>query len=172
MATTPNAQYWVQHLGMQSHPEGGYFKEVYRAEVTLPRQGLPQYFNGPRPACTSIYFMLEGTQFSAFHRFKSDEVWHFYAGTSLTLYVLQANGTVQELLVGNNPAQGESLQVVVPAGVWFGARVNQPNSYALVGCTVAPGFDFADFELAQRQNLLQTYPQHQALITSLTRITN
>jgi len=171
MAQQHTAQYWVQQLGMQAHPEGGYFKEVYRSAVTVPRQGLPQYFAGTRPVCTSIYFMLVGQQFSAMHRFKSDEIWHFYAGTALTIYVLHTNGTVQELALGNNPDAGESLQVVVPAGLWFGAKVNNPNGYTLAGCTVAPGFDFNDFELANRHALIKAYPQHQDLIISLTRIT-
>lgn len=118
---------------------------------------------------TAIYFLLPGDQFSALHRLRSDEVWHFYAGSSLTLHIIDPQGCLTQKKLGTNPDKGESFQVVVEAGCWFGATVDDPQGYALVGCTVAPGFEFEDFELGNRQQLLEQYPQHRELIERLTR---
>jgi uncharacterized protein len=167
-----DATYWVEKLGLLVHPEGGYFRETYRASEQI--DSLPDRFKAElsqpvgRSCSTGIYFLLESGQFSAFHRIKSDEMWHFYTGSSLTVYGINPAGQLVELLLGSDPEQGETWQAVVPAGWWFSSRVNSANTYALVGCTVAPGFDFADFELAERSQLLQAYPQHQTLIEQLT----
>jgi uncharacterized protein len=163
------ASYWIQQLNLQSHPEGGYFAETYRSAESISASHLPARYGGERVFSTGIYFLLESGQFSALHRIQSDEMWHFYAGSRLTVYVIHPNGTSQEIYLGSNPEAGEVFQAVVPAGSWFGASVSVPGSYALVGCTVAPGFDFADFELADRMALRQQYPEHQSLIDRLTR---
>uniref|UniRef100_B8HVB1 DUF985 domain-containing protein n=1 Tax=Cyanothece sp. (strain PCC 7425 / ATCC 29141) TaxID=395961 RepID=B8HVB1_CYAP4 len=165
---TTTAADWVKTLQLSPHPEGGYFRETYRSPESLDRSHLPDRFGGPRCFSTAIYFLLESGQFSTLHRIQSDEVWHFYSGGSLTVYAIAPGGELNEIKLGNNPEAGESWQAVVPAGYWFGAAVNAANSYALVGCTVAPGFDFADFELGDRTQLLQKFPQHQALIEKLT----
>ena len=144
-------------LALAPHPEGGWFRETYRSPLTVPTP------RGPRSACTSIYFLLTAASFSAFHRIASDELWHFYRGDALEIVTLSAAGPARTRL------SGESPQAMVPAGTWFASHVPAPGSYALVGCTVAPGFDFADFELASRSDLLATYPDHADLITSLTR---
>ena len=166
-----DAAFWIERLDLRPHPEGGYFRETYRASETIAAAGLPERFAGARPFATAIYFLLTTDAFSAFHRIRSDELWHFYAGGPVTLAILDADGKGQLATrsLGRDPARGESLQVVVPAGAWFAAEVAPTGAYALVGCTVAPGFDFADFELAARASLLERYPQHRGVIERLTR---
>jgi hypothetical protein len=165
---TEAAQHWIDRLHLQPHPEGGYFRETYRAPLMLPHSALPGH-GGDRTASTAIYFLLAGDQFSAFHRIRSDELWHFYAGSGLIVHVITTEGEYRQLLLGSNTANGENFQAVVTAGCWFGSSLRHPNSFALVGCTVAPGFDFADFEMAKREELIAQYPQHRAIIQRLTR---
>jgi predicted cupin superfamily sugar epimerase len=162
------AQHWVESLNLEPHPEGGWYRQTYRAPLTLAQSALPGHA-GDRAASTAIYFLLAGNQFSAFHRLRSDEVWHFYAGSSLIVHVVKPDGEYQQLLLGSNPGNREQFQAVVPAGCWFGSSLRQPNTFALVGCTVAPGFDFADFEIAKRDELTAQYPQHRNIIQRLTR---
>ena len=164
-----SAQYWIEKLNLIAHPEGGYYRETYRAELSIPKQGLPPQFTGPRLVSTAIYFLLEGENFSAFHRLLSDELWHFYAGSPITVHVIEPDGGYSEIRLGSDPDAGEVLQAAVKAGRWFASRVRLPKTFALAGCTVAPGFDFADFELAKRAELVRLYPQHRKLIESLTR---
>ncbi|HXW18603.1 MAG TPA: cupin domain-containing protein [Candidatus Acidoferrales bacterium] len=164
-----NAAYWISRLNLAPHPEGGWFRQTYAATLTIPRNALPPQFTAARPASTAIYFLLDAQIFSAFHRLRSDELWHFYSGGPLIVYVIDSEGRLDEMLLGGDPDAGESFQGVVKAGCWLAARVKNPRSYALVGCTMAPGFDFADFELATRSDLAAQYPQHRALIESLTR---
>ncbi len=168
MPMNAKAQYWIEHLQLQPHPEGGYYRETYRAEGRLLGCCLHEH-EGPRQLATAIYFLLAGDQFSALHRLRSDEMWHFYAGSPLTLHIIQPDGQLVQVRLGNNPANGESFQAVVKAGCWFGATVDDPEGYALVGCTVAPGFEFEDFELGDRQRLIEQYPQHREIIERLTR---
>jgi predicted cupin superfamily sugar epimerase len=139
---------WIEKLQLVKHPEGGYYRETYRCG---------QQF-GARACSTAIYFLLPAGEFSALHRINSDELWHFYAGNELTIHILEPRAT---LTIGSG-----NFQAVVPAGCWFGATVER--GYALVGCTVSPGFDFRDFELADRAALLRQYPQHRPLIERLT----
>jgi predicted cupin superfamily sugar epimerase len=162
------AQYWIDRLGLQPHPEGGYYRETYRSSQRLLGCCLFQH-EGSRVAATAIYFLLPGEQFSALHRLRSDEIWHFYAGSPLTIHVIDPQGNLSQLKLGKDIENGESFQVVVPAGCWFGATVDEPDGYTLVGCTVAPGFEFEDFELGSRQQLIEQYPQHRELIERLTR---
>ena len=157
------AKSWIETLRLQPHPEGGYFRETYRASG-----------KGPDGRChsTAIYFLLESGQISALHRIRSDEVWHFYAGTTLHVHVIDPAGNHTILAIGPDNPQG-----VVPAGCWFGARLSQAGDtlgsrgeggFALVGCTVAPGFEFADFELGTRERLVSQFPQHRDIIESLS----
>lgn len=164
-----DAQYWIDTLQLQRHPEGGYFRETYRSRLTIPQSALPHSFSGDRSASTAIYFLLQGEDFSAFHRIASDEMWHFYAGGPLTVLMINRDGQLNEIRLGPNLERGEVFQAVVPAGCWFGSRLVEPNSFALAGCTVAPGFDFVDFAMADRSSLLAIYPQHAAVIERLTR---
>jgi hypothetical protein len=163
------AQYWIDRLGLVTHPEGGWYRQTYRAELEIPHAALPASFSGSRAAATAIYFLLDGGNFSAFHRLRSDEMWHFYAGGALVVHVIDADGSHSELLLGGDPDRGEEFQAVVEAGCWFASEVRDPRAFSLVGCTVSPGFDFADFELATRTELLRLHPQHKNLIERLTR---
>jgi predicted cupin superfamily sugar epimerase len=163
------AKYWIEKLELERHPEGGYFRQTYKAALVVPKSALPAGFAGARAASTAIYFLLEGENFSAFHRLRSDEVWHFYAGDPLVVQVIEPEGKCSSILLGSDPEAGQVLQAVVPAGCWFASHVGDWNSFAVVGCTVAPGFDFADFEMGKREELVRTYPQHRTLIERLTR---
>ena len=160
---------WIASLGLVPHPEGGFYRETYRAQEIVAANHLPARFGGPRACSTAIYFLLPGDQVSALHRIKSDDIWHFYAGTALTLTLIHSDGRLETPRLGPDPGRGESFQALVPAGCWYGAAVDDPGGYALVGGTVAPGFDFADFELADRHTLLASFPQHRQTILRLTR---
>jgi uncharacterized protein len=169
LTTLIDAKYWIDKLQLIPHPEGGYYRQTYKAELTVEKAALPPGFAGSRAVATAIYFLLQGTDFSAFHRLRSDEMWHFYAGGSLVVHVIGEDGQHSEILLGRDAKAGEVFQAVVKAGCWFGSRVRDEKAFALVGCTVSPGFDFADFELAKRNELVQFYPQHRELIERLTR---
>ncbi len=162
--------YWIKKLNLNIHPEGGYFRQTYRSEEINTEQLRPGRFNGLRPISTAIYYLLGGDQFSAFHRLKSDEIWHFYTGHSLTIHVLDMDGQYLSIKLGNDPDQGEVFQAIIKADHWFGAKVNNNNpiAYSLVGCTVSPGFDFRDFEIGERAKLIELYPSHRSIIEELT----
>lgn len=163
-----DARHYIRSLNLQPHPEGGYFAETYRSAETIEADALPDRFNGTRAFGTAIYFLLESTNFSALHRIQADEIWHFYAGGSLEVFVINPDATLTVIRLGNRTNQGEVFQAVVPAGCWFGSKPAEGTDFALVGCTVAPGFDFADFEMADRDTLLAEFPQHRAVIERLT----
>src|SRR5271165_340190 len=168
-STPKDASYWIEELKLEPHPEGGYYRQTYRSDVAIAQTALPAGFSGERAVSTAIYFLLDAENFSAFHRLRSDELWHFYAGGPLVVHVIHPDGAYSEIQVGCDPGAGEVLQAVVKAGCWFASRLRDPKSYALVGCTVSPGFDFEDFELAKREELVRLYPQHRHLIERLTR---
>lgn len=167
-AMSNSATAWIRRLKLRQHPEGGYFRETYRARETVAANALPRRFSGARRFSTAIYFLLRSGEVSRLHRIPSDEVWHYYAGSALTLHALSRAGQHQVLRLGPDPERGESFQAVIRAGCWFGATVNRPRSYTLVGCTVAPAFDFSDFELADRRQLLARFPGLAAIIRRLT----
>jgi len=168
-ANLPDAKYWIEKLRLEPHPEGGYFRQTYKSDLTIANEALPG-FSGARAASTAIYFLLEGENFSAFHRLRSDEMWHFYAGSPLVVHVIDLAGDYSSLVLGSNPDAKQVFQSVVKAGCWFASEVQDHKSWALVGCTVAPGFEFEDFELAERQELTRQFPQHRELINKLTRV--
>jgi predicted cupin superfamily sugar epimerase len=158
-AMTKTARFWIDALQLEPHPEGGYFLETYRSQGTIPHAVLPPRYSGPRSLSTAIYYLLEQGDYSAFHRITSDEVLHFYAGGALEVHMLNDRGhTLVEL--GHELNQGQTLQCVVPAGSWFAMAPKDSAVYSLIGCTVSPGFDFADFELASAKVLLQEFPAH------------
>ncbi|MHA4806936.1 cupin domain-containing protein [Flavitalea flava] len=165
----PTADYWIDKLALTQHIEGGAFREVYRSTVTIPKGSLPAVFKGERNISTSIYFLLGKGQFSAFHRIASDEGWHFYYGDPLLIFEIKQDGTLAIHRLGSDIEKGEQFQTMIRAGSWFASVPAEGSEYALVGCTVAPGFDFADFELAERDSLNRQFPQHAALITKLTK---
>jgi len=158
----------VAQLNLRPHPEGGYYKEVYRSTAQIPGGSLPGFAES-RSVATAIYFLIEANNFSALHKIKSDETWHFYAGDALEVVEINEEGVLKTTLVGSNLAAGECFQYTVPASTWFGSRVKQGGKFALVGCTVAPGFDFADFEMGARAALLNQFPQHGEVILALAR---
>src|SRR5690606_1623631 len=135
-----NATYWKNKLQLESHVEGGSFREIYRSPLVLPQESLTAEHNDDRNASTAIYFLLEYGQFSALHKIASDEVWHCYDGTTLCIYEIVENGTLKKHLLGKNIDKGESPVVIIKANSWFGSRVEEIGGYALCGCTVAPGF--------------------------------
>jgi predicted cupin superfamily sugar epimerase len=163
------AREWIDHLQLLPHPEGGHFREVYRSAEFLAMGCLPTRFTGERALSTAIYFLLEGREVSVLHSIHQDEVWHFYDGSSLTIHVIDPAGQYSPKKLGRDWPQGEEPIVVVPAGCLFGATVNDPSSFALAGCTVAPGFDFADLAMPQREELCRRWPQHRQIIERLTR---
>jgi hypothetical protein len=169
MSLLKTPQFWIDKFQMQKHPEGGYFVETYRSAETIPSSGLPDRFGGARSMSTAIYFLLTGSEFSAFHRIAADEVWHFYEGSGAEVAVIHPDGRFEWLRLGSRFEQGEQYQAWVPAGSWFASRALPADGYALVGCTVAPGFDFNDFELAKRNELIALFPQHKDIITEFTR---
>ena len=159
----------VQELNLAPHPEGGFFSETYRSGGAIPQEVLGEQYQGDRNFCTGIYFLLTSDSFSAFHKIKQDEIWHFYKGSSIELHQISPSGQYFKSMVGNNITAGHVPQLVVPGGNWFAAAITEPDRYALVGCTVAPGFDFQDFVLADRDTLITEFPQHQDIISKFTR---
>ncbi len=166
----PDAKQYINQLQLKAHPEGGYYKRTYQSTLHLPQQQLPISFNGNRLAASAIYFLLTSDSFSAFHKLQADELWHFYAGNTVTLFLISSNGDLNTLQLGN-PIQSPKaqFQILVPPQTWFAAAVLEENSYALVGCTLSPAFDFEDFELGKRAYLLKEFPQHPHLIHQYTR---
>ncbi|HWZ21099.1 MAG TPA: cupin domain-containing protein [Cytophagaceae bacterium] len=158
-----NSKYWIEHLQLLPHPEGGYYKETYRSAEKIMASGL----DGKRNISTAIYFLLDGKNKSHLHRIKSDELWFFHEGATLEIFCLSEKGLVT-ILLGKDIEGGEVLQAIVPAGIWFGAKVKDEKNYALVSCTVAPGFDFQDFELAKKEYLLNHFPEHKELIETMS----
>jgi len=162
----------IRRFDLKPHPEGGYFSETYRSAARVLRDGETA---ATRAASTAIYYLLCDGAHSAWHRIRSDEVWHFYAGEPLHVHVLDENGggdggggTLVTHRLGNPLTHpGTVYQAVVPAGSWFAAECADPASFALVGCTVAPGFEFSEFELADADALKARHPAHAALIERL-----
>lgn len=154
-----DAEYWINQLQLSPHPEGGYYAESYKSKKDSQDQ----------VHCSLIYFLLKEHDISAFHRLKSDEVWLFHAGASLTLYMIDTQGNMTSQKCGLNPDKGEALQLVIPANTWFAAELNRKLPYALCSCMVSPGFTWDDFELAQREHLMQMYPDHATLIERLCK---
>jgi predicted cupin superfamily sugar epimerase len=159
---------WIARLGLEPHPEGGYFVETYQSPDVLQKSGLPGRYTADRFSAKLIYFLLPADQVSKFHRLKCEEIWCYHWGASLTLSLIALDGTLQHVHLGPDWENGEHFHASIPHGVWFGAKVNPPGAYALVSCVTVPGFEFADFELADRQQLLQEYPQHAQIIELLT----
>jgi len=158
----------IEKLDLRPHPEGGYFKETYRSVGKINNNCLEPVYEGARNYSTCIYFLMTSDSFSSFHKVNQDEIWHFYEGSPIRLHVISENGNYTEYKIGRNFSKGEVPQLVVPGGHWFAAEVSDNDSYSLVGCTVAPGFDFSDFNLPSMGDLVSKYPQHEELITRLT----
>ncbi|HEU5167567.1 MAG TPA: cupin domain-containing protein [Chitinophagaceae bacterium] len=160
----------IQKYDLRPHPEGGWYKQTYKSNEQTAAAALPERFNGDRAFSTAIYFLLEKETFSAFHRIKSDECWHFYAGDPLLIYIIEQNGESKIISLGNDFKKGQAFQYIVPANCWFASRPAPRSQYCFVGCTVSPGFEFEDFELANGNELSTMYPQHKEIIKELCRL--
>lgn len=145
----------VKKLELEKHPEGGYFKQTYRSDTTVNVKG----YDGPRNIATAIYYLLAGDEFAAFHKIRSDEIWHHYVGGTVTLYAIDGDGKLSKVKIGR-----ETPQAVIKANTWFAAALDSKRSYCLLGCTVSLGFDYRDWELGRRDGLLKAYPQHGRII--------
>lgn len=161
-----NAKYWIKYLNLIPHPEGGYYKEVYRSKENILENCLPNRFTSSRAFSTSIYYMLEKGDFSAFHKIKSDELWHFYDGDPISIHVIDEEGNLTTHKLGLSPENDILPQVTIFANQWFAAE--SMGDYSLVGCTVSPGFDFDDFEIADIDTLKNSYSDHVKIIEKFT----
>lgn len=157
---------YITALEMLPHPEGGFYRENYRSEIRVQFPG----FEDSRNVATSIFFLLEKGNFSAMHRIKSDEIWHFYDGDPLEIIEISPEGTLNSTYLGRNVTKGEKLVYCVKSGNWFGSRPAKGSQYSLVGCTVAPGFDFIDFEMPTRDFFITQFPLHKEVLTEMTRV--
>lgn len=163
---TSRIEHLINQLQLTPHPEGGWYRETFRSAGSFSGSGE---FPEGRNYFTSIYFLIASGNFSALHRIRSDESWHFYEGDPLEVVEITGDGELKQTVLGNDLAKGHVFQYTVPAGSWFGSRVLEGGNYSLVGCTVAPGFDFRDFEMGERDNLIQNFPNHKFIIRQLTR---
>lgn len=159
-----DAQYFIKHLNMEEHPEGGYYVSSFRSDIAVDTA------SGERPLYTSIYFLLRSQDISHLHRLKSDELWYYHGGSALTVHMIFPDGTYDAKKLGLRVDQGETPQVLVPKNTIFGSSVDEENTFSLVGCMVAPGFDFADFELFSQDELLRQYPEHKEVILKMAYI--
>ena len=159
----------IQKYNLEPHPEGGWYTQTYKSNEQIAADALPERFGANRSFSTAIYFLLEKGNFSAFHRIKSDECWHFYAGDPLLIYIIEQNGELKVISIGNDFKKGQSFQYVVPANCWFASRPAPKSEYCFVGCTVSPAFEFDDLELANATELSVVYPQHKSFIEELCR---
>jgi predicted cupin superfamily sugar epimerase len=157
----------IKALNLQKHPEGGYFSEVYRSKEEI--SSLPERFKHAHSLYTSIYFLLQENDYSAFHILKSDEIWHFYEGTVLDIHVIRKDGTLETVSLGRDTAKGERYQYLVESGQYFAAEVRDKSSFALVGCTVSPGFEYEDFEMPSGEELIKKYPRFEDIIKGLSK---
>src|SRR5688500_5094691 len=159
----------IRLLQLRPHPkEGGHFRETYRAAESLPATALAKRYGGPRSISTAIYYLLTATTYSALHRLQSDEVFHFYLGSPVRMLQLFPDGNARTIILGPDLQAEQQVQVVVPRGVWQGSLLELNGDFALLGCTVAPGFDYADYEGGRRDELVAQYPQFADLIRRLT----
>ena len=158
-----NGKEIVQNLELLEHPEGGFYKETYRSICSIETDQ-----NTIRNISTAIYFLLENDNKSLFHRIQSDELWFFHQGEPLEIVFIK-DGVLNTIILGNSFENGEVFQATIPANTWFASGVKNLKGYSLVSCTVAPGFDFADFELASRENLIQEFPHLKEIIQKFTK---
>jgi predicted cupin superfamily sugar epimerase len=166
-ADSPLVEQLILRLGLQPHPEGGWYHQTYRSDERILRSAADQT-RVERRASTAIYYLLSHSEYSAWHRIDADELWHFYLGDPLFIHVLNPQGERVTHILGNTLEQPDgSFQVLVPAGYWFAAERTGPRGYSLAGCTVAPGFEFDSFELADAAELQKRYPQHRAVLERL-----
>lgn len=159
----------IRSLGLVPLPhEGGFYAEVYRSGERIAEAGLPARFSGDRALCTDIYYMLPGDGRSLLHRIKGEEIWHFLMGDPFTLVEIWQDGSVKKTVIGSDLRSGQKLIYAVKPGAWFGCYPHDGNEYSLVSCTVVPGFEFKDFEIARRDELLRLFPHAKEEVLRLT----
>jgi uncharacterized protein len=158
----------IRQLGLRPHPEGGFYRETYRCDEGVAAAALPARYGKARSLSTCIYYLLTPGNFSTLHRLRSDEIFHFYLGDSVTMLQLHADGRGKTIVLGQDIAAGQQLQVVAAKDVWQGMFLNDGGKFALLGTTVSPGFDFDDFEVGNRADLIRQFPARAALIERLT----
>ncbi|MFT6971541.1 MAG: putative cupin superfamily sugar epimerase [Roseivirga sp.] len=163
------AQYYIEKLKLQAHPEGGFYAETYRSKDRLHESKLPDRYRSSRVFGTSIYFLLSTESVSNFHRLNSDEIWHFHAGGTAKVHIISPQGNYSFKMIGSDLEADEQLQLIIPKHHWFAAEIVS-GDFILVGCTVAPGFEFEDFHLADRSELASVYPNHKTLIERFTKV--
>ncbi len=162
------AEYWIQHLNLLPHPEGGFYREIFKSSIEVGNNVLPKGFSGSRRLSTSIYYLLRAGEISRFHRLRSDEIWYYHIGTGLKIVLIDPEGQKHVRLLGPKIEKAEHLQVFIPAGTIFGAELADSESFSLFSCMVSPGFEFDDFELFEKEDLLQAYPKHADIIEKFT----
>ncbi len=159
----------IRLLNLEPHPEeGGFFAETYRSAESMRPGHLQNQYDGPRSFGTAIYYMLTPDTYSHIHRLKSDEIFHFYLGAPCEMLQLHPDGRTETIILGQDIAAGQKLQVLAPKGVWQGTRLLPGGGFGLLGCTVAPGFEYADYDHGDRAALIRQYPMAEKLITLLT----
>ncbi len=163
-----DADHIIRKFRLQPHPEGGYYSETYKSNETVRKQALPERYGSARSWSTCIYYMLKSGQASKFHRLKTDEIWHFYLGCPLEVFIIGEKGSLKTIRLGNNLMRQEIPQLIIPRNSWFAARPTEGGAFSLIGCTVAPGFDFEDFEQADGKSLMKLYPEYKDIIIELT----
>ncbi len=158
-----NSKYWIEKLELVRHIEGGFYKQIYASKKQCQE-------HGNRNLATCIFYLLEGNDFSAFHKINGDEIWHFFIGSSLTIYIFNENDSKLKIVkLGKDLDKGESLQLIINEGNWLAAEVNDKSSFTLVGCTVIPGFKFKHFKLAKKKSLLLKFPSYKWVIEKLAK---
>jgi predicted cupin superfamily sugar epimerase len=157
-----NSEYWIRHLTLQPHPEGGFYREVFRSAIAVNRS------SSVKQACTSIYYLLEGKDYSGFHRLASDEIWYFHKGAPLHIHAINEDGDYIKYELSDTSTG--NLSIVIEAGIWFAAEIPSDEGFTLVSCAVAPGFEFAEFEMAKQEVLSREYQQYTGLFKRLCRI--
>jgi predicted cupin superfamily sugar epimerase len=164
------AEYWVQQLSLKPHPEGGFYKEIYRSSISIDKKSLPLGYKDNRRLATSIYYLLRSGEISHFHRLRSDELWYYHFGSSVRIIIIDQEGHKLTKILGPKIEKAEHMQVVIPAGTIFGAEIIDTDSFGLFGCLVAPGFEFDDFEMYSKDDLIQAYPRQVDIIEKFGKV--
>jgi len=159
----------IKTFELEPHIEGGWFRRIFQSDQLLNKNSLTNCFTGTRYVTTSIVYLLQKGEFSAFHKLLQYETWHFYSGDSLVIHWFDENGQIHSQTLGNNYDKGEIPQLTIKPNTYFAAELQSKSEYAFVGCSVSPGFDYEDFTLAKRKDLLTLYPEHSILIKRLTK---
>lgn len=163
-----DAQFWIRKLELKEHPEGGFFREVYRAHESIEGIHLNDKRKGSRNLATSIYFLLKSGERSLLHRLQSDEIWYYHQGSPIHLFCIDSQGDLKEVIIGPGTEKNEFLQYTVPEGTIFGGLVLGQDSFCLTSCMVTPGFSFDDFQLLSREYMLEKYSKYKDIILKLT----